>query len=30
MQKTWLDKCPKSPASEDASRSNMVSGVKHC
>ena len=30
LRKTWLDKCLKSPASEDASRSNMVNGAKHC
>ena len=28
--KTWLDKCLKSPVSEDASRSNMVNVPKHC
>ena len=28
--KTWLDKCLKSPISEDSSRRNMVNGSKHC
>ena len=28
--KTWLDKCLKSPASEDPSTSNMVNRPKHC
>ena len=27
---TWLDKCLKSPISEDASTSNMGNGPKHC
>ena len=27
--KTWLDKCQKSPVSEDPSTSNMVNGTKH-
>ena len=26
----WLDKCLKSPVSEDLSISNMVNGPKHC
>ena len=26
----WLDKCLKSPVSEDPSTSNMVNGPKHC
>ena len=30
LQKTWLDKCLRSPASEEPSRSNMVNGSKHC
>ena len=30
LRKTWLDKCLKSPVSEDASTSNMVNGPKHC
>ena len=30
LRKTWLDKCLKSRVSEDPSRSNMVSGPKHC
>ena len=30
LQKTWLDKCLKSPLLEDTSTSNMVSGPKHC
>ena len=29
LQKTWLDKCIKSPVSEDPSTSNMVNGLKH-
>ena len=28
--KTWLNKCLKSPVSEDPSTSNMVTGVKQC
>ena len=28
--KTWLDKCLKSPVSENLSRSNMVNTAKHC
>ena len=28
--KTWLDKCLKSPASEDHSTRNMVNVPKHC
>ena len=28
--KTWLDKCLKSPFSEDPSTSNMVNVPKHC
>ena len=28
LQKTWLDKCLKSPVSEDPSTSNMVNGPK--
>ena len=27
---TWLDKCLKSPVSEDSSKKNMVNGLKHC
>ena len=30
LQKTWLDKCLKSPVSEDPPRSNMVNALKHC
>ena len=30
LRKTWLDKCLKSPVSEDPSTSNMVNGQKHC
>ena len=30
LHKTWLDKCLKSPVSEDPSTSNMVNGPKHC
>ena len=30
VQKRWLDKCLKSPVSEEASTSNMVNGRKHC
>ena len=29
LRKTWLDKCPKSPLSEDPSTINMVNGLKH-
>ena len=29
LRKTSLDKCPKSPLSEDPSTSNMVNGLKH-
>ena len=28
--KTWLDKCLKSPVSEDLSTSNIVNASKHC
>ena len=28
--KTWLDKCLKSPVSEEPTRSNMVNVSKHC
>ena len=28
--KTWLDKCLKSPISENSSKSNMVNEPKHC
>ena len=28
--KTWLDKCLKSPVSEDSWASNMVNVAKHC
>ena len=30
LEKTWLDKCLKSPVSEDALRSNVVNEQKHC
>ena len=30
LRKTWLDKCVKSPVSEDPSTSNMVNGLKDC
>ena len=30
FQKTWLDKCLKSPVWEDPSTTNMVNGKKHC
>ena len=30
LGKTWLDKCVKSPVSDDRSTSNMVNGPKHC
>ena len=30
LRKTWLDKCLKSPVSEDPLTSNMVNGPKHC
>ena len=30
LQKPCLDKCLKSPVSEDPSKSNMVKGPKHC
>ena len=30
LHKTWLDKCLKSPVSEDPSTSNMVNGPKQC
>ena len=30
LRKTWLDKCLKSPVSEDPSTSNMVNKPKHC
>ena len=30
LGKMWLDKCLKSPLSEDPSTSNMVNGWKHC
>ena len=29
-RKTWLEKCLKSPVSEDTSTSDRVSGTKHC
>ena len=30
LQKTWLDKCLKSPLSEDSLKSNMVKEEKLC
>ena len=30
LQKTWLDKCLKSLASEDASVSDIGNGPRHC
>ena len=30
LEKTWLDKCLKSPVLEDPLTSNMVNGPKHC
>ena len=30
LRKTWLYKCLRTPLSEVSSRSNMVSGTKHC
>ena len=30
LQKTWLDKCLKSPVSEDPLTSKTVNGPKHC
>ena len=30
LRKTWLDQCVKSPVSEYPSKSNVVSGPKHC
>ena len=30
LPKTWLDKCVKSPVSEDPSKSNMVNAPKNC
>ena len=29
LRKTWLDKCLKSPVSEDPFKGNMVNGPKH-
>ena len=29
LQNTWLDKCLKSPVSEDPSTSNMINGLKN-
>ena len=29
LPKTWLDQCPKSPVSEDPTKSNMVKAPKH-
>ena len=30
LPKTWLDKCLKSPVSEDPLTSNMLNRLKHC
>ena len=30
LGKPWLDKCLKSPVSEDPSKSNMIKACKHC
>ena len=30
LGKPWLDKCLKSPPSQDPLKSNMVNGRKHC
>ena len=30
LRKTWLDKCLKSPVSEDPLTSNIGNGPKHC
>ena len=30
LRKTWLDKCVKSPLSDDPSKDNMANGSKHC
>ena len=30
LQKTWLDKCLKSPVSEDPLTGNLVNVPKHC
>ena len=30
LGKPWLDKCPKSPISEDPLKSSMVNRRKHC
>ena len=30
LQKAWLDKCLKSPLSEDSSTSYIINGPKHC
>ena len=30
LGKPWLDKCVKSPVSEDSCKSSMVNGPKHC
>ena len=30
LGKSWLDKCSKSPVSEDPSKSSMVNAPKHC
>ena len=30
LSKVWLDKCLKSPVSEDSSTNNMGNGPEHC
>ena len=30
LRKMWLDKCLKSPVSEDRSKNSMEKGPKHC
>ena len=30
LRKTWLEKCLRSPVSEDPSTGNMVNELKHC
>ena len=30
LRKQWLDKCLKSPVSEDPSKKNRINGSKHC
>ena len=30
LRKTWLDKCLKSPATEELQKVNVLNGPKHC